>query len=273
METIKCRSCGNGYTDNLKVCPFCDTPTPVNLQNTEGSIAPQYYPMYPQYPQYPPYPPFQQYPNQYPPPYAPYPPQYPPVYPPVYPPRKLHPRGRKMILVAGILLTCSGGLSLLSVLNSLAVTNATTELFNILGMNVPIVFLNIWSIITAVAVLFFGITGIKWSGRVEMGHSIIVSGIILIGFQIVGMIINGFVYSQMFSTDAIGSMYSLFGGTSFMTDSLADAMTTFTYDLIRVSVIVGVVIGAIIGCILPILYIVGGSRLKKSASKQSEETE
>jgi len=165
-----------------------------------------------------------------------------------------------MILVTGIILTCSGGTSLLSVLNSLAISSATSEILSIMGVNIPLVTVSIWSIIMAVATLCFGITGIIWSGKVEKARNVIIMGIILIGFQIVSLIINLIVYVPMFGADAFSSIFSLFDDTSMVTDTVTGVVSSAMSSIIRVSIIVG----AVIGCILPTLYIIGGNRLRKN---------
>lgn len=188
----------------------------------------------------------------------PYPAQYPARYPAQYPPRAPSRPGRKMILVSGIIMAITGGMSILSSISLFALSGVINELDRIVGIGgiyVPVM-LNIWSIFVSVAILVGGIAGIMFAGRADRAKIIMITGGALIGLQVIGLIINLAAYIPRFSHAELSAFYSSLNATEEIANTIAGMITG--------AVTAGVIIGAAFGCVLPILYIVGGNRLRKA---------
>lgn len=188
-------------------------------------------------------------------------------YPPQYPRREPPPPGKRMILVCGIILAISGGMGILSSISMLAVSQATMELYRWLGIPDILTYLYVWSLFSTAACLAVGLLGIKFSGMPERAKSIIIMGAALIVVQIAGLIISIAILNPMLSAGSLNGYFNTLAGSGMweVTDAAADIGANVVSTVITGAVTAGAIIGAGFGCVLPILYIVGGSKMRTAA--------
>ena len=278
MAIVKCGKCGRERRETeatANFCPYCgaassaaqissdvtsnpDTPTSVDVtaipeaplsagMTPNPQITPDQEPQAPYTaPQPAPYP------------YIPPQPQYyRSAQPYPYQMRKKSLPGEKMVRVPGILFTIFGAINVLSSLNSLATCGLAEHFLDGFSgvASGPTAISNIFHLCTAVLTLIFGIMGIVNSKKPHRATSIIVMGILLLCIQAAGAVINFTIIIPWIDSS---DFYALFRDIDYF-------MSDMIITMVR-NIVIGVTIfGTIVGCILPTLYIVGGSKLKKSA--------
>jgi hypothetical protein len=170
-----------------------------------------------------------------------------------------------MVRVSGIILAVLGSLGLfsaiISVFSMLEGSYDVYDLYKSIGLSGYLPYMVLWNFIASAVTLTIGIIGIKYSVRSEKAQSIIIMGIAGIVLQAAGLIISLFTFIPMFNGNALNSLYSQFDDMAIYADMFSSMFSSMFTSMI----IIGFSIGAITGCILPILYIIGGSKLKKNA--------
>jgi tetrahydromethanopterin S-methyltransferase subunit B len=154
------------------------------------------------------------------------------------------PKGQTMVLVAGILMTISGGFGILiSGLGFLAALVIDLEHTVVFGAEIPDTALLAFGLLLAAATLAFGITGIVMRKKPGAAQTIVTLGVILIAVRVIDIVI-GF-GTEMPDAEELG-MYGV---------AEAGYMAGYYF---------GFFFGIIIGLIPPVLYVAGGNNLKKS---------
>jgi hypothetical protein len=230
----------------VKPCPYCGAPLGEGLACTcPGAVQAarnpqQYYQQPQQYQQYQqPQQAYQQTAYQQPQPQQYYQqpqPQYQPQYmqPPKLP-------GQTMIKVSGILLTIFGAFAIIIGIGNLAVMAELQRQLNRYGESIPYVLLVIFGFVSAGLTLAFGIAGIVSACKPERGMMVLAFGAVLIGIQLLNIILSLIAFMPLLDNHRIDSA-------------------------VVMGLIVAAIFGGAVNCTLPILYVVGGSKLKKSRS-------